>query len=301
MKVLQFTIPVSYDKTVIMKNEVLPHFYPYLHRHEEIQLTYIQKGEGTLLVGNNMHPFNANEVYLIGANLPHVFKSDPSYFSKKGNKKVQSLTLFFSTKGKLSSLFDLPELKNIHTFFSNFYSSFKVPADSFSDISAKMLSIKYSNGLDQLLQFFQLLKSLSNLQNIIFLSPDVQPHSFSDFEGIRISKIYSYIMEHYNQGITLEEVAAVAYMTPQAFCRYFKKHTHHTFVSFLNEVRINEACKKLLEGAYDSMTSIAYDCGFNCVTNFNRVFKSTTGKSPREYSKDFMNNLSNDAISNYAN
>ena len=301
MKVLQFTIPVSYDKTVILKDEVLPHFYPYLHRHEEIQLTYIQKGEGTLLVGNNMHPFSANEVYLIGANLPHVFKSSPGYFSKKSDKNIQSLSLFFSTKGKLSPLFDLPELKNIHTFFSNFYSSFKIPEDSFSDISGKMLCIKYSSGLDQLLQFFQLLRSLSNLQNIISLSPDVQPRSFSDFEGIRISKIYCYIMEHYSKDITLEEVAAVAYMTPQAFCRYFKKHTHHTFVSFLNEVRINEACKKLLDGAYDSMTSIAYDCGFNCVTNFNRVFKSTTGRSPREYSKDFMNNVSTDTVSNYAN
>lgn len=301
MKVLQFTIPVSYDKTVIMKDEQLPHFYPHLHRHEEIQLTYIQKGEGTLLVGNNMHPFRANELYVIGANVPHVFKSDPGHFSKKDNKKAQALSIFFSTKGKLSPLFDLPELKNIHAFFSNFYSSFKIAEDSFSDISAKMLSIKYSHGLDQLIQFFQLLKSLSNLQNMIPLSADVKPHSFSDFEGIRISKIYSYIMEHYDRDITLEEVAAIAYMTPQAFCRYFKKHTHHTFVSFLNEVRINEACKKLLDGAYDSMTSIAYDCGFNCVTNFNRVFKSTTGKSPREYSRDFMKNLSSDAAPNYAN
>jgi AraC-like DNA-binding protein len=291
MKVLPFTIPVSYDKTLIVSDEVLPYFYPHLHRHEEIQITFIQKGEGTLLIGNNMHAFCPNEIYLIGANMPHVFKSDASYFSEKANKRVQSLTIFFSTKGKLASMFDLPELKNIHSFFSNSYSGFRVPPASFADISGKILGIKYTQGLDQLIQFFQLLKSLSGLENLSPLSPDLQPSSFSDFEGIRISKVYSYIMQHYNRDITLEEVAAAAYMTPHAFCRYFKKHTRLTFISFLNEVRINEACKKLLEGSFESVSSIEYDCGFNSITNFNRVFKATIGKSPREYLNDYVNSL----------
>lgn len=291
MKVLPFTIPVSHDKTVIVQDETLPHFYPHLHRHEEIQLTFIQRGEGTLLVGNHMHAFSSNEIYLIGANMPHVFKSNPSYFSDDNSKSIQSLTLFFNTKGKLASLFDLPELKNVHSFFSTCYSGFKVPANSFSEISGKILSIKYATGLDQLMQFFQLLKSLSVLENLNPLSPDVKPGSISDFEGVRISKIYSYIMQHYNRDLALEEVAAAAYMTPQAFCRYFKKHTRLTFVSFLNEVRINEACKKLIEGSYDSVSSIAYDCGFNSITNFNRVFKSTLGISPREYLNKFMSNV----------
>ena len=75
MKVLPFTIPASHDKTILVQEDILPYFYPHLHRHEEIQLTLILKGEGTLLVGNSMHGFCANEVYLIGANMPHVFKS----------------------------------------------------------------------------------------------------------------------------------------------------------------------------------------------------------------------------------
>ncbi len=291
MKVLPFTIPVSYDKTVIVKDEQLPYFYPYLHRHEEIQLTFVQKGEGTLLVGNNMYTFSANEVYLIGANMPHVFKSDPTYFDEKGDKEVQSITIFFNTNGKLSSLFDLPELKNVQSFLSSFCSGFRVPTESFSDISDQIISIKYTSGLDQLMLFFQLLKSLSNLENINSLCSDSQPDIASDFDGMRISKIYSYITQNYNRDLTLEEVAASAFMTPPAFCRFFKKHTQVTFVSFLNDIRINEARKKLIEGSFDSVSSIAYDCGFNSITNFNRVFKSTTGKSPREYLNDFMNNV----------
>jgi AraC-like DNA-binding protein len=95
-------------------------------------------------------------------------------------------------------------------------------------------------------------------------------------------------MQMYDKPITLEDVAKQAHMTPQAFCRYFKKHTLHTFVSFLNEVRINEACKKLTDGNYDSIATVAYNCGFNSITNFNRVFKSVTKKSPSEYVNSYL-------------
>ena len=119
MKVLQFTIPVPRDKTVIVQKDVLPHFYPHLHRHEEIQLTWIQQGEGTLVAENNMYAFRPNEIYWLGVNLPHVFKSDPSYFSPKSRKKVQTLNIFFNAKGQLDSFFELPEIKNLKNFLQN--------------------------------------------------------------------------------------------------------------------------------------------------------------------------------------
>ncbi|ULT41053.1 AraC family transcriptional regulator [Niabella defluvii] len=99
--------------------------------------------------------------------------------------------------------------------------------------------------------------------------------------------MYDYIMQHYHSDIPLENVAAVSHMTPQAFCRYFKKQTGHTFVGFLNEVRINEACKKLTAADFESVSTVAYTSGFNSITNFNRVFKSVTGKSPLEYLKEY--------------
>lgn len=291
MKVLPFTIPTAHDKTILVQEDLEPFFYPHLHRHEEIQLTLILKGEGTLLVGSTMHSFGPNEVYLIGANIPHVLKSDATYFSSGNIKQVHALTIFFNTKGKLASLFELPELKNVQSFFSSHHSGFKIPQNSFAEISGKILSIKYANGLDQLVQFFQLLKSLSAIENVDQLAPDAQPKMFSDNEGLRISNVYNYILQHYNSDISLEQVAGAAYMTPQAFCRYFKKHTRVTFVTFLNEFRINEACKKLIDGSYESVSSVAYDCGFNSITNFNRVFKSTTGKSPKEYTSVFLSNV----------
>ena len=291
MKVLQFTIPVPRDKTVIVQKDVLPHFYPHLHRHEEIQLTWIQQGEGTLVAENNMYTFRSNEIYWLGVNLPHVFKSDPSYFSPKSRKKIQTLNIFFNAKGQLDSFFELPEIKNVKLFLQNRQTGFKVPQQHVGEISNKMLRIQKSSGVDQLIHFIELLKQLSSYQELTPLSSSSQPGSYSEHEGIRIGTIYNYIMQHYDKSITLEDVARQAHMTPQAFCRYFKKHTLHTFISFLNEVRINEACKKLTDGNYDSIATVAYNCGFNSITNFNRVFKGVTGKSPSEYVESYQGTI----------
>jgi AraC-like DNA-binding protein len=291
MKVLQFTIPVPHDKTVIVQKDVLPHFYPHLHRHEEIQLTWIQQGAGTLVAENNMHTFRSNEIYWMGANLPHIFKSDPSYFTPKSRKKIQTLNIFFNPRRNLDPFFDLPEVKNVKNFLQARQSGFKVPPQHFAEVSGKMLMIQNSAGVDQLIYFIDLLKTLSGFHELVPLSSCSQPASYSEHEGIRIGTIYNFIMQQYDKPITLEDAAKQAHMTPQAFCRYFKKHTMHTFISFLNEVRINEACKKLTGGNYDSIATVAYNCGFNSITNFNRVFKSVTRKSPSHYVESYLQSV----------
>jgi AraC-like DNA-binding protein len=290
MKVLQFTIPVPEDKNIILRNDVLPYFYQYLHRHDEIQLTWILRGEGTLVVDNNMYPFKPNEIYYIGANLPHVFKSDPVYFSQKSKKTVEAITIHFNPNGKLAGLFDLTEMKVIQTFIQKHNNGFLIPTEHTTDVAHKIQIISKSKGAEQMISFIEILKTFSGIPNLKELSSASKLENLSENVGVRLSKIYHYIMVNFENNITLEDMAQQAHMTPQAFCRYFKKRTHHTFISFLNEVRINEACKKLTTGDGDSISisSIAYNCGFNTITHFNRVFKSVIGKSPTEYVDDYF-------------
>ncbi|MFY7793753.1 MAG: AraC family transcriptional regulator, partial [Chitinophagaceae bacterium] len=59
MKVIQFTIPEKVGSCLHIKEDKLPYFYPHLHRHIEIQMTWVISGEGTLIIGNNMHPFQS--------------------------------------------------------------------------------------------------------------------------------------------------------------------------------------------------------------------------------------------------
>jgi len=283
MKVLPFTIPVPHDHTIIVLEEVLPHFYTYLHRHAEAQITWIQKGEGTLIAGNSMHTFRDGEIYLLGANLPHLFKSDPEYFRADSEKEVRTITIFFNPAAKLGALFSLPEMKGVTVFIAQMQTGFKVPDGSYQDIAKRVEAIQQASGAGHLSLFIELLNTLSVNSDLQALSSGPGTLSMTDPEGMRIATVYNYIMHNYGNPLTLEEVAAQAHLTPTAFCRYFKKHTRHTFVHFVNKVRVNEACKMLVNGTSKSIASIAYSCGFNSITNFNNVFKSVTGTSPREY------------------
>ena len=283
MKVLPFTIPVPHDHTIIVQEEVLPHFYTYLHRHAEVQITWIQKGEGTLLAGNSMHPFHGKEVYLLGANLPHLFKSDPEYFQPESGLEVKTVTIFFNPMGKLQALFSLPEMKSLNTFVAQWQSGFKVPVASYADIARQITALQQANGAEQLSLFIELVNTLNADAGLEPLSSGTYSYSMTDPEGMRIASVYNYIMQNYMGSLSLEAVAAQAHLTPTAFCRYFKKHTRHTFVHFVNKIRVNEACKILANGSQNNMVSVAYACGFSSVTNFNYVFKSITGHSPGQY------------------
>ena len=283
MKVLPFTIPVPHDHTIIVQEEVLPHFYTYLHRHAEVQLTWIQKGQGTLLAGNSMHTFKEGEIYLIGANLPHLFKSDPAYFQPDGGLEVRTVTIFFDPSGKLSALFSLPEMKTVKAFVDLAQNGFKVPDSSYPGIVKLVEDMQQTTGATQLSVFISLLNNLSLHTDLEPLTSGNYTYSMTDPEGMRIANVYNYIMQNYSSALTLDEVAMQAHLTPTAFCRYFKKHTRHTFVHFVNKIRVNEACKMLVNGSPDSIAGIAYSCGFNSITNFNHVFKQLTGVSPRDY------------------
>lgn len=282
MKVLQFTIPVSPDKTIILQNERLPYFYPHLHRHGEIQLTWIQRGSGTLVADNSMHAFRPGEIYWLAGNQPHVFRSDRT----KAYGGAQAFTLFFNPTGKLAPLFTLAELKPIKDFIDRYPSGFRVPERATAAVIDNLQQLGRAKGAVQFARFIRLLSHLRSISDLEPLVTGTRPTAVNEQEGLRISAIYDYIMKHYDADIPLETIASHANMTPPAFCRYFKKHTRLTFVEFLHEVRIHEACKLLSAGSEESIAAVAYRCGFNSIASFNRVFKSVTGLAPREFVKE---------------
>jgi AraC-like DNA-binding protein len=288
MKVLPFTIPVPHGKTIIVQEEIMPHFYPHLHRHAEVQITWIKRGEGTLLAGNSMHAFKAGEVYVLGANLPHLFKSNPEYFDDDSTLVIEALTVFFDPVGKLAAMFDLPEMKAVRSFFEQWQTGFKIPMEMWSVFSDFIDRIQHSRGALQMSVFIEMLNAMCGLTDLQPLSAGSYTHSMTDPEGMRIASVYNYIMHNYGSALTLEEVARQAHLTPNAFCRYFKKHTRVTFTAFVNKVRVNQACKLLVSGNLNNIADVAYNCGFSSITNFNYTFKNITGKAPRDYVNDYV-------------
>jgi AraC-like DNA-binding protein len=287
MKVLPFTIPVPEGQTIIVQEETESHFYPHLHRHAEIQITWIKRGEGTLLAGNNMHPFKAGEIYVLGANLPHLFRSSPEYFDERSRLMVQELTIFFDPAGKLSALFDLAEMQAAKAFFEKCKVGFKIPMEVTGVFREQIDMVQHTTGVSRMSVFLKMLNQMMGIENLQPLSLATHTQPMTDPEGMRIASVFNYIMHNYSTALTLEDVARQAHLTPNAFCRYFKKHTRVTFVAFVNKVRVDQACKLLINGELNNIADVAYSCGFSSVNNFNLVFKSIMGKSPRDYVNDY--------------
>ena len=132
----------------------------------------------------------------------------------------------------------------------------------------------------------QILNILSGSKDIQTLSSPYMKVSPHNPETDRLSNVISYISENYNKDLVLSDVADIACMTIQSFCRFFKKRTNKTFIQFLNEYRIGKACVMLIENKL-SISEICYDLGYNSTTNFNRVFKGQYACTPMEYRKKY--------------
>jgi AraC-like DNA-binding protein len=291
MKIVQFTIPVARENSVIVQEDRQAHFYHHLHRHNETQITWIIKGEGTLIAGNYMQPFQSNDIYVLGANQPHVFKSDPPYFDKRYRKQVHALTFFFNPNGFFQPILHLPELKTVRKWVEHSGSGLQVPVLGKKKVVDEMILVKKSKQAHRIAAFIRMLQVMTEIRNWKTLSTISSGYSFSDTEGLRMNDVYQFTLENYEDNIKLKQVSAIACMTPSAFCRYFKKHTGKTYVAFLNEIRIGEACKKIVLGNFDSISSIAFACGFNSAMSFNRVFKKIIGQSPSQYQKEYRQKL----------
>jgi quercetin dioxygenase-like cupin family protein len=197
MKIVQFTIPVSKENTIYVEEDIFPYFYNHLHRHNETQITWIVKGEGTLIVGDYMQTFTAGDVYIIGANQPHIFKNDISYFSKDSKLTVHSVTVFFNLNDTLKNLLLLPETKTINKFLDKTVNGLKVPSNKVKEITKEIENIKSNKDGYKLASFIYLLQLLADIKNWNTLASVSPENSFSDIEGLRMNNIYQHTMANY--------------------------------------------------------------------------------------------------------
>ena len=287
MKVIQFTIPLNIDNSIHFQEDRLPYFYPHLHRHKEIQITWIMNGEGTLIVGNTMHNFQSGDLFVIGANQPHLFKSESSFFDAQNRKTIHSLNIFFNPTGFISHLLALPEMLSIKKFVASSCFGMQASGKNVAKLAEYFLNISNATTGFRLAYFVELLQVMASFKHWQYLSAQSFASNITDSEGLRMNEIYRHTMDHFTGNITLEQIASIACLTPQSFCRYFKKHTGKTYIHFLNEVRINEACKRFVENDFDSIGNVAFKCGFNSAISFNRVFKTITKKTPKDFIKAY--------------
>ena len=273
MKVYPFKIPKPNNNVLIYQEDIEVVFYDKLHQHDEIQISYIEKGNGTLLVGNSFTNYYTGNVFVIGSNVPHAFKSDTSK-----NETSKMLTLFFTKESFGTSFFKLEEFEEIESFFLNSLHGFQVTSQ-LTEIKEIFNKLKKATKLERFIILIALLKLLSE-SDINLLSNYTYAKKLSDSEGKRMRKVFDYTLKNADQKISLDEIASVANMTKNAFCKFFKKRTNKTYINYLTELRIENACKILKSNKDMAIVDVAFKAGFYNISNFNRRFKELKKMTP---------------------
>ncbi|TYB79092.1 AraC family transcriptional regulator [Bizionia myxarmorum] len=279
MKVLPFKIPKPEQDAFVYQVDYVPAFYDKLHQHEEIQVSIILEGEGTLVVGDSVNFYTKNDILVLDSHMPHVFKSDV-----EASENSHMLSMFFTKESFGTDFFNLEELHEIQPFFKRSKHGFKITSNK-KAIKKLFLQLESASKIERFIILLQLLK-IGATAEYESLSSFIYNKKYSDNEGKRMRHVLAYTMNQYTKDITLDAVADVSNMTKNAFCKYFKKRTNKTYFQFLNELRIENACRLMLSQPDDAISEIAYQSGFNNISNFNRQFKMIKGKSPNNYRKN---------------
>ncbi|WP_028374732.1 AraC family transcriptional regulator [Leeuwenhoekiella sp. MAR_2009_132] len=276
MKVLPFKIPKPGKEALVYQEDREHFFYDKLHEHEEIQISYIVKGSGSLILGDTINEYQENDILIIGEHIPHVFRSD-----RNTDDLSIMYTLFFTKNSFGNEFFKLTDLSEIDSFFDQ--SEYGIKVTSYKNkLLKKFNKLKHQNRIERIANLLQILEIILRAEKKP-LSSFVYHKKYTEVEGKRMSDVFQYTLDHFKENITLETIAEKANMSKNAFCRYFKKRTNKTFLQFLIELRIEYACKLLYKEKELPVAEVSERCGFQNIANFNRKFKEIKAMTPTQF------------------
>jgi AraC-like DNA-binding protein len=277
---------ISPENIFFLRKIKQSHFSSEFHFHEECQLAWIIKGSGKRIVGDSIEHFEQDELVFIGSNIPHVWYNTEKKYKKNTKAQSASLSLFISPSRLLDHLHDFGDTQKIKRLFLKAQRGMLITGQSKSKlISLLKKAVNEKNSIENIITQLKIIHLLSVTEEYTLLANSNYVNNFQYRENERMNNVYDFVMKNFKKDITLSSVAGVAAMNPNAFCRFFKSRTQKSLMQFINEIRIGHACK-LLADPNESITQIAYECGFNNVSNFNHFFKLVKKTSPRQYRKE---------------
>jgi AraC-like DNA-binding protein len=260
---------------------VLREFYaglqkPFWHFHPEVELAYIEKGKGKRHVGNHISYFNDGDLIMIGANLPHYGCSS----GLTGDNREIVAQINESCFG--NGFLDMVETSSIRDLFEKSKLGLSYYGNTKAEVGERLQSMFHMTSFEKLIELMKILHLMSLSDEYEILNASGSSLQVTGDDNHRIDVIYDFVRTNFESKITVDEIAAKVNMSTPAFCRFFKKSTAKTFIQFVNEYRIAHACKLISEES-TSIADVAFECGFQNLSNFNRAFKKVAGKSPSDY------------------
>lgn len=269
-----------------IRQDLVPNVNNRLHYHPEIELIHIRNGSGTQFIGDNIKRFNSGDIILIGPNLPHYWRYDEMYENQK--HQAESTVVHFSENFWGNNFLNLPENKVIRSILEKSGRGLQIEGKTKFRVAEILQNLLYAEGPERIILLMTALLQIAQCNQTMALSSMGFKCDFEESENDRMAAIYEYSMANFRKKIQLEEIAAIANISPNSFCRYFKSRTRKTYSQFLIELKVGYACKLLIENKL-SIKQLCYESGFNNFASFHKYFKIITGKSPLNYQKEFTN------------
>lgn len=250
------------------------------HYHKEYELLYVSKGSGIRFVGDSVQEFNEGELVLVGAYLPHLWRNDlSSKIDADSNVKIVVIKFLKDFIGK--GVFENPEFYVVKDMLKSADLGVLFSKETSQEFKDRLLGFDNLNAPEKSIELLSLLHELSQ-EKIEKQISTLDMRQYSSENGSKLDEVMKFISINYASSISLKDVAEIACMTENSFCRYFKNLTKKSFVKFLNEVRIRNAAK-LLVSTNKSISEIAMEVGFPSITNFNKQFKIVQSETPKIY------------------
>jgi len=249
------------------------------HAHEEYELHLVVETRGKAFVGDYIGDFKPGDLFMTGPNLPHNWITDQVWSEPV---EIRDMLIQFSHESveKLAEAF--PEFSQVLELLRLAQSGIHFEGFNATFARGHMESIRDNKGAERILAFVRFLVRINEHaeKKTLSISKLIQPEGGS--KHARIAQVVDHVTEHFYEAFTVAQAAEMANMTEITFSRNFQTVTGHSFVEFLNRIRIGQA-SAMLYASDAQITAIAQEAGFKNLANFNRHFLKVRGMTPSEY------------------
>lgn len=251
------------------------------HYHPEFELTYISNSQGVRYVGNNIENFYENDLVLLGSNLPHCWINS-------GDQEEPSRAVVVYLKSDLVKWLSDDQFSGINALFGKSNQGIKFNSSVALKVKSKLYNLLNGDPFEKYIILLQILQELSVTSEFHLLSQQGFSYELNSANNERINAVYDFVKKNYHKKITLADVATHVNMSEEYFSRFFSKSLMKSFFTFLNEYRINRACKLLIETG-KQISEICYLVGFESIPFFYRQFKKIKSCPPQSYRLQYLN------------
>lgn len=285
MKPILEYLPLEAEESFVVKYFDYRYYPTPWHFHPEYELVLVTESTGKRFIGDRVTEFKPGDLALIGPNLPHLYRNDAEYYKETSALRAKSIVVHFLENTFGDNFLKVAETKKLKMLFGKSERGLHIVGETNKKVTRQLFELLNLTGFARWLKLLEILHTLSESDEYEYISAHAI-NGKSELESDRLNKVMEYVTNNFSEQIYLIQMANLVNMTESSFSRYFKQRTRKSFASFITEIRLNHACKLLIEGN-KSISEICFSCGFNNLSNFNRQFSKAYSLNPLMYRKQY--------------